>query len=343
MCDCLISYIRKIFVFRSQKMKKSIKLSLILIVGGLLLSTGFTVLSQEESATDVNEDVALDEEVESEDLDTKEPKLLPDNPLYFLKNWGRKIRLFFAFSPIAKAELRERFTNEKLMELQKLSRKTIRAEIIEEAIENYQQELDEMKEAVDKIKKKAEENPEVEKFLNKFIQHQVLHNRILEKLENQVPIEAFEKIKQAREEHLEKFKDVMLKLEDTDKLPERLETNLEKVEGSKYKNFKNLEILLELAEKVPEQAKEAIQKAQENSLKRLKGDLEKMSSEDQEKFKDYLDKIGGVKEKHIEILRDFKLEIEKVPETPKALELKEKIIKAKERIEKRLEERKKTE
>jgi len=135
----------------------------------------------------------------------------------------------------------------------------------------------------------------------------------------------------------------MLKLEDTDKLPERLETNLEKVEGSKYKNFKNLEILLELAEKVPEQAKEAIQKAQENSLKRLKGDLEKMSSEDQEKFKDYLDKIGGVKEKHIEILRDFKLEIEKVPETPKALELKEKIIKAKERIEKRLEERKKTE
>jgi len=141
---------------------------------------------------------------------------------------------------------------------------------------------------------------------------------------------------------LERFKDVMLKLEDRKgKITEKLDEILEKQKGSQFKNFKNLEILKNLEEKVPEEAKEAIKKAQENALKRLQGDLEKMSPEDQERFKEYLEKISGEKEKQMEILENLKSEIKAIPETPKILELKERLeegkIKVLEKIEERLE------
>lgn len=288
-----------------------------------------------------NTDVDLDEIVTAEDLGIKDPKTLPNSPFYFLKDWGRGIRTFFAFNPIAKLELRERFSNERLMELKKIIEENKNPEIVKKATEKYEKELEKIKKISEKIKEKAEENPKLDKFLDKFVQQQILHQRILEKLEEQVPAEVFEKIKEARERHLEKFQEVMLKLEDKDKLPERLDKNLEEIKGSKYKNFKNLEILLKLEEKVPDEAKEAIQKAQENALKRLKGDLEKMSPEDQEKFKDYLDKINGDAASQTEILENLKAEIQKLPETPKTLKLIEKLEEGKtgllNNIEKRLE------
>jgi len=134
----------------------------------------------------------------------------------------------------------------------------------------------------------------------------------------------------------------MLKLEDRkEKITEKLDKILEMQKGSRFKEFKNLEVLKNLEEKVPEEAKEAMRKAQENCLKRLQGDLEKMSPEDQEKFKKYTEKISGEKEKHLEILENLKSEIKAVPETPKVLELKEKLeegkIKAIEKIEEKLE------
>ena len=216
------------------------------------------------------------------------------------------------------------------------------SEVIKRATENYQEEVEKIKVGAEKIKEKAKDNPEVEKFLEKYTKHQILHQRLLQKLENQVPPEAFEKIKEARERHLERFAEVMTKLEDRmEKIEETLENTMEEIKGSKYKNFKNLEVLLELEEKVPEEAKEAIQRAQENALKRLKGDLEKMSPEDQERFKGYLEKVSGEKEKHLEILENLKSEIKAVPETPKVLELKERLeegkIKLLEKIEQKLE------
>ncbi|GAI57098.1 unnamed protein product, partial [marine sediment metagenome] len=240
----------------------------------------------------------------------KEQKLLPDSPFYFLKNWGRGIRSFFTFNKVKKVELRARFANEKLMEVKKMIKEKKSAQDIEKGLENYKKEVEEVKAVADQIKEKATENEEVNKFLDKFTKHQILHHKLLQKLETQVPSEIFEKIEEVRERHLEKFSEVMTKLEDRpEKIGEILEENMEEIKGSKYKNFKNLEILLELEEKVPEQAKEPIQKAQENALKRLKGDLEKMSPEDQEKFGDYIEGISGNKVKQLEILENLRFEI----------------------------------
>ena len=268
----------------------------------LVFGAGLTL-----AQVDVAEAVNLDENIQPEDLGIGEPRLLPDNPFYFLKNWVRGIQSVLTFNPVKKAELRMKFANEKLMEVKKLVELKKNPEIIKKATENYQQETEKIKNQVEKIKEKVKENSQVESFLDKFIHQQILHQKLLQKLETQVPAEAFEKIKEARERHLERFKDVMLKLEDRkEKITEKLDKILEEQKGSQFKEFKNLEVLKNLEEKVPEEAKEAIQKAQENALKRLQGDLEKMSPEDQERFKDYLEKISGNILKHLDIIEGLK-------------------------------------
>jgi len=297
---------------------------IILIIG--FLGWGSFITAQETSTVDITKEVNLDENIQPEDLGVGDPRLLPDSPLYFLKNWARGIRSLFAFSSITKTELRMRFANEKLMEVKKTIERKKSSEKIKKAIVNYQEEIENIRFAADKIKEKVRENPKVEGFLDKFIHQQILHQKLLQRLESQVPKEALEKIKAARESHLEKFKEVMLKLEDRkEKITEKLNTILENQKGSQFKHFKNLEVLLKLEEKVPEEAKDAIRKAQENSFTRLKEDLEKMSSEDQEKFKEYLEKISGDKERHLEILENLRFGIQATPETPSTIELKKRL------------------
>jgi len=175
---------------------KNLKILLLSFV--LVFALGFVAFAQEE-------------DVKAEDLEIGEPKILPDSPFYFLKNLGRNIREFFAFNPIVKAQLKERFANEKLIELKNMVEAGKSPEAIEQATENYEKEIEAIKQTVEKIKEKAKDNPQVEKFLDKFAKQQVLHEKLLEKLENQVPPKAFEKIKEAREEHLERFGEVMIK------------------------------------------------------------------------------------------------------------------------------------
>ncbi len=300
-------------------------LTLMIICFGL--GIGLVTLAQE---TSVVEDVALDEEVSAEDLEIEQPQLLPDSPFYFLKNWNRGIRSFFTFNKTRKAELKAKFANEKLMEVKKMVEEKKDAQAVKKGLENYQKEVEKVKTTANQIEEKAAESPRVDSFLNKFIKHQLLHQKLLQKLETQVPSEVFEKIEEVRERHLETFGGVMIKLEDRkEKIGEKLEKNMEETKGSKYKNFKNLEVLIELEEKIPEVAKEAVQKAQQNSLKGLQGNLEKMSPEDQEKFKEYVDKISGNKGKQLEILEDLKFEM---GEKPEFKEIKANVIKAREKI-----------
>jgi hypothetical protein len=288
----------------------------------------------------VEEAVTLDENVQPVDLGVSEPKLLPDNPFYFLKNWARGIQQALTLNPVKKAELRMKFANEKLMEAKKIVEAKKNPEVIKKATENYQKEVEKVKAQVDKIKEKAKESPRVESFLDKFIHQQTLHQKLLEILETQVPPEAFEKIKEARERHLERFKDVMLRLEDRkEKITEKLEKILEEQKGSEFKDFKMLEILKNLEEKIPEEAKEAIQKAQERITERLQERLEKMSPEKQEQLKEYLEKISGEKEKHLEIMENLKAKIKEAPSTPMRIELREKLEEGKAKILQRIEQK----
>ncbi len=209
-------------------MPNSIKFSLI-TSAILLFGLSFIVLAQENTPTVAS---TADENSQFQDLGIENPKILPDNPLYFLKNWVREIQSALTFNRVKKAELKMKFANEKLMELKKMVEQKKNNQQIKKATENYQKGIEGLKTTADKIKEKAEQNVEVGKFLDKFVKQQTLHQQILEKLETKVATTTFEKIQEAREKHLERFSEVMNKLENKEGIQERLEQNLEKTSTS---------------------------------------------------------------------------------------------------------------
>jgi len=263
-------------------------------------SFGLTVLAEETETT-------IEEEISAQDLGVSDPSLLPDSPFYFFKTLGRTIQSAFTFNAVKKAELREKFANEALVEMQKMVDMEKENDSIEKGIQNYQKELQAAKQTAEKIKEKAEENEQVGLFLDKFIQQQTIHQRVLQNIEENVPDEVFEKISQVRAEHLEKFGEVMTKLENnSEQVRERLEKNIQEVKGSEFQDFKNIEMLKELEEKVPEEAREAIKEAAQNTFDRLKTVIENIAPEATEKFEVYTETMSGNKERQMEIINDLK-------------------------------------
>lgn len=313
-------------------MTNKIKFIIILGIACFGLTTGLVIKAQEEASPttvpDVTQEVALDENVSAQDLEVKEPTVLPDSPFYFLKDWVRRIRVTITFNKVKKAELENKYANEKLVELKKLTEKNADSETITKATENYKKATEKLKEVADKIKGTASENEEVDKFLDKFTKQQVLHEKILQKLETQVPAEVFEKIKEARENHLERFKEVMLKLENREKIADRLKKAIESQGGSEFKEFKYLEILEKIKEKMPEDVKEDIQdKIEGEVFQRLKEKIEALPAQKQEKLEQYLDKVSGDQEKRLEILESIRSTIKENTELKEKLkEVREKVL-----------------
>lgn len=59
--------------------------------------------------------------VTASDLNVSESSILPTIPFYFFKEMGRQIQLALTFNPIQKAELKLKFSSEKLVEAEQLS------------------------------------------------------------------------------------------------------------------------------------------------------------------------------------------------------------------------------
>ncbi len=199
-------------------------------------------------------------DISAQDLGVSDPKILPDSPFYFLKEWGRGIQSFFAFGRLKKTELEQKFSDERLVELKKLVEEgKANSDILEKATDKYQKTMEKVKERAEKIKEKASENADVNKFLDKFTNQQVLHEKILQKLETQVPADVLEKIKEAREAHLEKFQEIMTKLEDNkDKIVEKIKNSLQNGDDE------NTEILEKIKNKMPDDIKQKLESIKES-------------------------------------------------------------------------------
>jgi len=230
------------------KISKKTILSFIII---FLALTIFSYTKAQNTIDSISNPEISNEEIIAENLEVKEPSLLPDNPFYFLKEWIRNIRMTFTSDETKKADLENKFSNERLVELKKMIENKSNPDVIKKATEKYQEAINKIKERVDKIKENTEEK-KVNSFLEKFTNHQILHQRILEKLEGKVPEEVLEKIKETRERHIEKFSEVMQKLEkNKDKIVERIENIIEK-------NQTNNRIIERINQKMPDDVRTKI-------------------------------------------------------------------------------------
>ncbi len=210
-------------------MEKVVKILFI----GLLAFTALSVAAQEEN------------------LGVGEQTILPGTPFYFLKQVTRRLQEVFTFDPVKKLELKERFASEKLAELEKLIEARKNKKLIEQAIENYEQEQNEIRHGVERLKQNAEDSEQVMSFMERY-QHQVeVHTRVLEKIEGDAPPEIRPRIEEQKEKHLERFRDVMFKLENEKNLPERLEGFLNRGSDS----FKESEAAAEVLEQIQERVR----------------------------------------------------------------------------------------
>ena len=209
-----------------------------LLISSLML-VSFVSVSAIETPS-VIADINLDEEVQASDLGINEPSLLPGHPFYFIKDWTRNIKSIVTFDPVKKASLESEFANEKLIELKKMAELNMSEDSLEKAINSYRERVQKTEELTAKIEQKAGEDENVKDFSEQFTQQQILHDKILLKLEQQVPENVFEKIKEARDEHIDRFQNTLLNIEEVKDIPEKLINGLNNIEGSDFKAIKTL-------------------------------------------------------------------------------------------------------
>ena len=295
-----------------------VSLSLLAFFAGYLPTKAETT-STVPTTTDqtVSSTVNIDENVTADELGVSEPSLLPTSPLYFIKNWQRGIRLFFTFNPVKKAALREKYASEKLLEAKKVAEKTNNPEVLEKATKNYEKEIDKIKEIVDKIKPGLKNNPKINSFLDKFTKQQILHQKILDRLEKKIKNPKAKKaIEKATRRHIQRFREVMEKLEnkDPDKIAQRIERATKRMRGSHFKDFKALEVLNKVeyliassttltAATSSEKMIKAIEKAKQRIEDRLKKRLENLPKDRQGEFQKYVEKMNSKPELKINILK----------------------------------------
>ena len=200
--------------------------------------------------------VAASAFAQSVDLGVPDPGTLPTSRLYFLKEWGRGIKMFFTFDPVKKADLELNILNEKAAEAQEVE-ETVgdNIEAVKGALENYRDAHDRLEARLRAIKETSE-NPNVDKLLSnlaeKTIKHEKLFADLDEKFKDKAEIKgiiekAKEKLEKVVSEAARKEKDSL------EKFSERFKKEIEK-EGNGDES---------LAERSAHQIKEASEKIAE--------------------------------------------------------------------------------
>lgn len=241
-----------------------------------------------------------DEDVTARDLGIREPRVLPTNAFYVLKDLSRGLRTLLAQSSLGKAELTLRFADECLIEIQSVSARTKDPNVLKPVLEHYQAEISRLRKRAGAVHLDPAEA--VNDFLTRFTDHQLRHYKFLGRLEKEISPEAFGALKHAKEEITETLVEVPLEFENPESFRKRLEATMESQNGSRFKDFKNLEIIKALQEKAPEKARDSLRHAEENAAKRFL----RLSMGDLRGFESYVNEIGGNEALHAAVIDELK-------------------------------------
>lgn len=181
-------------------------LMVLVVIGGFFLAAA--VLAQEE-------------DLPAGEAGIYTPKLLPDNPFYFLKGIKEKIELFLAQSPEAKAEKYAELATRRVAETKQLINKG-KPEFVERLMEKHKEHLGKAEEKIEEAKEKGRD---VERILAIVAEAASIHQAVLIEVYEKVPEQAQEAIEHAIEvsnKGQEKALEAISK-EKREKLKERLE------------------------------------------------------------------------------------------------------------------------
>ncbi len=209
------------------------------------------------SLTSINSNVLAAEDLN----EIANPVLLPNSPLYFLKDIGRSIQAFFVFSPDKKAELRLDFTNQKIVEIKKLNQLGGSNEnALNKALQGYEKETEKLKQAVEVLKK---DNPNNEKLLNKIVEQSFIHHQILSTIKSADP----GILGKTQKSGLNNFTNSFFELASSEKVQTIIENNLNKNFSSLSGRIEKIELINQMDQAVSEDLKKQVVKIQENITK----------------------------------------------------------------------------
>ena len=123
------------------------------------------------------------------------PGILPDSPFYFVKGWGRTIRLFFTFDTQEKAKLALRFANEDALAIKKLCDKG-ECQLAEKHCEKFQEQF---RRAIQWTERAREEGRDIEELIERLKENHLRQQQVLASVLEKAPEQASEGILKAIE------------------------------------------------------------------------------------------------------------------------------------------------
>jgi antitoxin component of MazEF toxin-antitoxin module len=153
------------------------KAFLVILAGLLLIGQAFSVVPLQ----------AQEQETETVSIgEVSDPGILPDSPFYFMKGWGRTIRLFLAFNAQEKAELALRFANEDALAVKKLCDKG-EFELAEKHCEKFQEQF---RRAIWWMERAREQSKDIEELIGRLRENHLRQQQVLAGVLDKVPEQA---------------------------------------------------------------------------------------------------------------------------------------------------------
>jgi hypothetical protein len=234
----------------------------------------------------------------------KEPKLLPTGPFYFLKEWGRGIRMFFTFDPIAKAEFELKITNEKAAELAAIVEKEPQNEkAIEKALANYQKSRERLSQRLESLKETSQ-NPNVDKLLDKVVDQEIKHIEVFDGLP---PLRTASKL--ARVIADAPNGRIVAKKDDPEKFAQRVKSAIERLPERELKSLRAIEVIDRISENLKPEAVGQLIKVRQEYSEKLVDEINKLSESKGEEVKteiiSTIKSLPGDPVKHLMILEEI--------------------------------------
>lgn len=252
----------------------------------------------------------------------KEIGLLPDNPFYFLKSWGRNIRLFFISTDAGKASQKLKDGNEKTLEslliLEKVNKQSLPPSEIKQSF-STNKEKDSIKhqrlinlaaknldqvgsdfESVSQTLEKLKKDQPVQAYLLKqeaftYVGYWLKHQILLQKQADQLSELDFLTIEQSRTKHLPGLAHIIVS---TNPDPLIFSSQLSKLiapqVGSNFSKLATIALLRDLENNAKDSDQKALRQAQTLLQKEVEIKLSKLSRPERLKLVErYIDFIHG--------------------------------------------------
>lgn len=209
------------------------------------------------SAVLAQETIDAEAEVAAEELGVKEPGIFS-----WAKNLYWDARALITADPVQKAEFKLKKASSQLLRARQLIKNdpnnTRLQERLNDLSENYENLVEDIDTRLEQFQVNNPDDSRLKDFMDKYVAQRLRHQEILQNLEGRAPEMVREQIQEHREEQLEKFGEVMNKLQTNEELKERLQEAIGNVKDDVVRRVNRLEIIEQIEEKAKPMIKSEI-------------------------------------------------------------------------------------